>query len=58
MKEGFEGIIPSAMKATIVEYNPNKFWKENTMQSILQDLHEASERQPKAKRFLLIFVFG
>lgn len=50
MEEGFEGIIPSAMKATTVEYNPDKFWKENTIESIFKDLHEASERERKWKK--------
>jgi len=50
MGEGFEGIIPSVMKATIVEYSPDKFWKENTIASIFKDLFEAEEKERKWKK--------
>ena len=35
---------------TVVEYNPDKFWKENTIQSIFKYLQEKSERERKWKK--------
>lgn len=35
---------------TVIEYNPEKFWKENTIASIFKDLHEASEKERKWKK--------
>jgi len=47
-----KGIIHDIMNhpTTVVEYNPEKFWKENTIESIFKDLHEASERERKWKK--------
>lgn len=44
------GIMPSIRKSTVVEYNPDKFWKENTKKSIFEDLHKMQQEEEKRKK--------
>lgn len=37
------------MPTTIVEYNPEKFWKENTIASIFKNLQDGFEKERKWK---------
>lgn len=36
--------------APVIEYNPEKFWKENTIESIFKDLSDHAEKERKWKQ--------
>jgi len=38
------------MPTTVIEYNPEKFWKENTIESIFKDLQKRDEEEREWKK--------
>lgn len=49
-EENAIGLIPTLMQpANVIEYNPEKFWKENTWESIFKDLAVMAEQYRKRK---------